>query len=124
MSIIDKLLETDVKKLERKAKEYEVKRLSEAIGEKFIVTIKPLSSEQVHHISEVSKGNERENAILEACKIEGKKFSDKELLNKFGCISGVDVINKLLLPGEINAIYLIINEISGYSIDVVEEIKN
>lgn len=124
MSIIDKLLETDVKKLERQAKEYEIKRLSKAIGEKFIITIKPLSSEQVHHIGEISKGNERENAVLEACRIEGKKFSDKDLLSKFGCVSGIDLINKLLLPGEINAIYLIINEISGYSVDVVKEIKN
>lgn len=125
MSIIDKLLQTDVKKLEKQAKKYEVKRLSEIISEPFIVDIKPLSMEQINHIGEISKnGNDRELAIVEACKVEGKKFTDKDFLEKFKCVSGAEVVGKLLQPGEVQAIYSIINDLSGYKVGVVEEIKN
>ncbi len=125
MSIIDKLLQTDVNKLEKQAKKFEVKRLSEVLGEPFVVTIKPLTMEQVSHVAEIAKnGNERELFIVEACKIEGKKFTDKELLDKFKCTSGAEVVRKLLQPGEIQAVYNIINDLSGYKIGVVEEIKN
>ncbi|HAR73074.1 MAG TPA: hypothetical protein DCR77_06660 [Flavobacteriaceae bacterium] len=125
MSLIDKLLQIDINKLEKQAKKYEVKRLSEAIGEPFEITIKPLTMEQVNHIGEIAKnGNERELAIVEACKIEGKKFTEQELLNRFKCPSAAEFVGKLLQPGEIQAIYNIINELSGYRIGVVEEIKN
>lgn len=126
MSIIDKLLELDIKKLDRQSKEFEVKRLSGILQEKFIITCKPLSSNQVAHIGEISKniGEIRVNSILEACRVEGKKFSDKELISKFNAVSGADVITKLFLAGEIYELHDTISKLSGYNGDVVEEVKN
>ena len=72
MSILDKLLETDLKKLQNKEKKiYEVKRLSEIMGEPFLVTCKPLGHEQVMHLSEISKDDRdmRLNSILESCEV-------------------------------------------------------
>lgn len=127
MSILDKLLETDVEKLRgRESRKYEVKRLSEAMGEAFIVNCRPLTSEQMQHVGEISKTNAdiKENVVLEGCDIDGKRFTNKELLKKFGVESGKEVIQNLFKVGEISALYDVINEISGYGKDVVEEVKN
>ncbi len=127
MSILDLLLETDEKKLKiNNSKDYEVKRLSNVLGQKFIVNCKPLTNEQVAHIGEVSKDNTelKLNAVIEACRIEGKKFSHKELMGKFKVLTPLELLNKLFLPGEIYELYDIVNKLSGYSKDAVEEIKN
>lgn len=127
MGIIDLLLETDMKKLqENNKKEYEIKRLTNILGEKFTVTCQALTHEQVIHIGEVSKTNAETkfNAIVEACKIEGKRFNNKELMDKFGVIKPIDLLDKLFLPGEISRLYDIVNKLSGYGKDVIEEVKN
>lgn len=127
MSILDKLLEVDIEKLQnREKRQYEVKRLSELFGEPFFVNCKPLSREQVIHIGEISgkKGDFQSNTVLEACDVEGKKFSSEGMLEKFGVVSGKEVVEKLFLPGEISALYDKVNEISGYGENAVEEVKN
>ncbi len=127
MSIIDLLLETDVEKLQAKHnKNYEIKRLSKVLGEKFVVTCYALTHEQVAHLGEISKTNTsmKLNAVLEACRIEGKRFNNKELMDKFGVVTPTDLLNKLFLPGELYELYGIINTLSGYSKDAVREVKN
>lgn len=127
MSILDKLLETDLKKLQNKEKKtYEVKRLSEIMGEPFLVTCKPLGHEQVMHLNEISKDDMdmRLNSILESCEVEGKSFGNDIFTSKFGTASGKEVVGKLFQPGEVSELYRIINKMSGYGNNVVEEVKN
>jgi uncharacterized protein with GYD domain len=127
MSYIDLLLETDVEKLKtNKQKKYEVKRLSKVLGEKFVITCVPLTQEQIVHIGEVAKDNAdvKLHAMVEACRIDGKKFNDKRLLEKFNVVAAKDVIKTLFLPGEIAEVYGLINDLSGFSKDAVTEVKN
>lgn len=127
MSILDLLLETDIKKLElNNSKKYEIKRISNIIGEKFIITCSPIRTDQIAHIAEVSKNNTeiKHNTILEACKIDGKKINNKELMEKFNVVTPTELVGKMLLAGEISEINNIINDISGYGKDAIEEIKN
>lgn len=126
-NIIDLLLETDVEKLAASnAQACEVKRLSRALGQPFIVTCKPLTNEQIAHIGEVSKTNVdmKLNVVIEACRLEDKRFSNKELMDKFKVARPLDLLNKLFLPGEIAKLYDVVNDISGYTRDAVKEIKN
>lgn len=127
MSIIDLLLETNVEKLQAKHnKNYEIKRLSKVLGEKFIITCYALTHEQVDHIVEISKTNTdmELNTILESCRIDGQRLSNKELMDKLGVFTPKDLLNKLFLPGEIYSIYKVVNELSGYNKDAVREVKN
>lgn len=127
MSIIDLLMETDVEKLQaNNQKDFEIKRLSEVLGQKFIVNCRPLTNEQVTHIGEVSRNNTeiKLNSVMEACKIEGKRLNNKDLMEKFKVVTPLDLLNKLFLPGEIFELYNIVNELSGYGKDAVREIKN
>lgn len=126
MSILDLLLETDAEKLQREnSKEYEIKRLSKALGEKFIITCRPLTHEQVGHIGEISKNTAETklNAILESCRVEGKKLNSKGLLEKFNVVTSMELISKLFLPGEVFELYTIVNDLSGYSKNAIEEVK-
>lgn len=126
MSILDLLLETDIDKLQNNnSKNYEIKRLTKILGEKFIVTCTVLTNEQMMHIAEISKTNIdiKLNAVLEACKIEGKKLNNEELMKKFNVVSAKELIGKLFLPGEVYELYNIINDLSGYGKDAVKEVK-
>ena len=127
MSVLDLLLEVDVEKLnEKTSKEFEVKRLSEKLKGKFLVTCTPLRLEQLNHISEISKTTTemKVNVVIECCRIDGKKFNQKELREKLNCNTAQEVVEKLFLPGEIQNLYEVINKMSGYSDKAVEEIKN
>ncbi|WMI81599.1 phage tail assembly chaperone [Anaerotignum sp. MB30-C6] len=127
MGILEKLLETDVEKLKAESSaKFEVKRLSKVLGEPFIIDCKPLTNEEVKHIGEISKSNVdmKLNAIYEVCTIEGRKFNNKELLEKFKVITGKELVQKLLLPGEVFALYNFVSDMSGYGKNAIEEVKN
>lgn len=127
MNIIDKLLTTDIETLQEGLKrDFEITRLSKKLGIPFILQCKPLSSEQMDHIVEISKNNITDiklNAILEGCSLDNKSINNAALLEKFNCLTGKELVEKLFLIGEISELYQIINEISGYSKDAVKEIK-
>lgn len=127
MSILERLLETDEEKIKAEfGTRYEVKRLSQALGEPFIVDCKPLTNEMVKHIGEISKNNvdTKLNTIYETCSIEGKRFNNPELMEKFKVTTGKEMVQRLFLPGEVYMLYSFINEISGYNSNAITEVKN
>ena len=126
MSILDKLLEVDAAKLQTKEKkQVEITRLSKIFGEPFIVSCAAMTTDQFAHVAETSKETEyREGIILEACRTEGRKFTDKAFLEKFGVEKGIDVVKKLFRAGEINKLYNTVSQLSGYGDDAVREVKN
>lgn len=125
MSIFDKLMETDAEKLQQKeSKEVEVTRLSRLLGEPFILTCSTLTREQIKHVGETGGKDERIAAILESCRLDGHKLTDKALLDKFGVVSGKEVVSKLFRSGEISSIYQTISNLSGYATDAVKAVND
>ncbi len=127
MNILNLLLETDTEKLKTMtSKNIEIPRLSELLGEPFILTCYAISSEQLQYISEVAKDYKTESyyAVIECCEIDGKKLNCEELLKKFEVKRPVEILDKLFLSGEIQAIYNVIKNTSGFGNNVVKEIKN
>lgn len=127
MSIFDRMMEKNPEILaEKEQAKMEVKRLSKAFDEPFIVTCSPISQKQMTYVAENAKNLQEQRVyfILECCKVEGKKFSDKSWLDWTGCLKGEDVIRKLFRTGEISALYNKISELSGYGEDAVAELKN
>ena len=124
MSIFDKLMETDAEKLQLKeSKEVEITRLSKLLGEPFILTCSTLTREQIRHVGETGGKDERVAAILESCRLDGHKLTDKALLDKFGVVSGKEVVWKLFRSGEISSIYQTIGNLSGYATDAVKTVE-
>lgn len=127
MSIFDKMMEKNPEILaEKEQTKMEVKRLSKSFGEAFIVTCMPISQKQLSYVAENAKTlqDQRVLFILECCRVEGKKFSDKVFLDWTGCLKGEDVIRKMFRTGEISRLYDKISELSGYGEDAIAELKN
>lgn len=127
MSIFDKMMEKDPAVLAKKEqKKLEVKRLSELFGEPFIVTCAPISQKQMEYVAENAKTMQEQRVyfILECCKVEGRKFSDKAFLDWTGALKGEDAVRKLFYSGEIYALYSEVSKLSGYGEDAVTELKN
>ncbi|WP_113676100.1 hypothetical protein [Vallitalea guaymasensis] len=102
-SILDILLETDINKISELSKTtVEINRLSKVLGEKLILDIRALTSQEL----EIIEGdNIYEKYIIKAVTIEGKKLTDPILLNKFNIKDPLKIVNKLFNAGEIFNLY-------------------
>src|SRR5690606_1579782 len=108
MSLIDKLLQLDVKKVvERPTKEFEVERLSKLLGEKVIFKCQALDGETYADIQRSAidiskKGNIRDMKLFDmkvmTC-VEGiiePSLKDKRLLEHFGAPTPKELVKKML----------------------------
>jgi hypothetical protein len=129
MNIIEKLLKLDAGKIELPQKEVEIKRLSKLSGEKVIFKLQGVHPDKQDSIREMAiKGDKIDVAEVRLENIlEGVKepnLRDAALMKHFGAATPYDLVNKLLLPGEQDALYENIQELSGYGDDAVQEVKN
>lgn len=137
MSLTDKLMKIDAAKLaEKNTQEYEVKRLSELMGEPFTMTLQAIGAERwsdiqsdalTFHKGKVS-GIDSYKLQVETIKagVKEPNLKDKELLKHFGCATPNDLVNKLFLPAEIATIADKIGALCGYKDqdEVDNEVKN
>lgn len=127
MSIFDRMMEKNAEILaEKERAQMEVTRLSAVFGEPFLVSCVPISQRQIAYVAEAAKNIQEQRVyfVLECCRVEGKKFSDKVFLDWTGCLKGEDVVQKIFRTGEISALYNKISELSGYGEGAVRELKN
>ncbi len=127
MSIFDRMMEKNPEILaEKEQVGMEVRRLSKVFGEPFIVTCRPITQKQLTYVAEAAKTVQEQRVyfVLECCRVEGRKFSDKAFLDWTGCLKGEDVVKKLFRTGEISTLYSKISELSGYGNEAVAELKN
>lgn len=139
MNLIEALMAADEKAINApKRKEYEVKRLSNALGTPFIITLKEISPRRFTEIQNTAvkfdkKGRHESTDLYEVSMLiltEGieTKFFDKELLAKYGCATVKDFFGKIFNLGEISEIANAINKLSGIDPEsreaLVEEVKN
>lgn len=134
MSLVDKLLQIDAGKVKMPEKEVEIKRLSEILGEKVVFKCRAIDGERYADIQKMGidiskKGNVKDINMYKMqvlSIIEGviePNLKDKRLLEHYNCVTPEELVNKLLLAGEITDLYNTIVSLSGYDIEV-EEIKN
>ncbi len=95
----------------------------------FKFKIRNLTGTEADEVEKKNKGNDgvyrnEANYILAACIYPN--FSDAELIKNAGCRTPIELIDKTLLPGEQDALYRAISEISGFTgfKAQVEEAKN
>jgi Phage XkdN-like tail assembly chaperone protein, TAC len=135
MNVLETLLALDKNKLALPTKVVEVKRLSEVAGKPVIFVLQGLTQERVQSIREMAtkmnpdtKESEMDfNEIRLATIAAGVKepnLRDKNLLEYYGVPTPYELIKKLLLPGEIDALYEQISILTGFDEKVVQEVKN
>ena len=137
MNLVDALLAADKNQLlNTQTKEYEVTRLSNILGQPFILTLKAISSKRYTEIQgmavRVKKNGSNEINLYQlqiltlGDGIQSPSLNSPELLKHFNVASPADLLNKLLLAGEISDIAGEISKLSGYDNieENVEEVKN
>ena len=115
------LLKADKEKFKVADKKINIKRLSEELGEEVVFTIKQLSLDKINELRETNSENVTTHMVIEA--IKEPSFKSKELMDKYDAITPVDLMNKILLPGEIEELSLLVSKMNGYRKDNIEEIK-
>ena len=128
------LLKIDAEKIELPKKDVEIKRLSGLVGEPVIFTIKALTQKQFEEVSEMSTTIDvvkqesdvdvttmQLETILKG--VESPNLRDKTVLKHYGVVTPYDLIQKLLLPGEISSLYDQISALCAFNNGAVEEVK-
>lgn len=128
---LDLLLKLDQSKLIRPRKEVEIKRLSEAAGEKVVFVCEALTADEYVGIQEMVLDVEKQDVDVPEMQVQvtlaGVKepnLKERALLDYYNVPTPKELLRKLLLPGEIIALYNTISELSGYGKKAVEEVKN
>lgn len=134
MNTVELLMNADIEKLkEQPTAELKIKRLSELLGSDFIVKLKAISSTKYSDYTgkalddnqnlDMSKWPDSQALIC----IEGivePDLRDKDLQEKFAAPTPKELLRTIFKGGEITAMTDKISQLSGYSDDVAEEIKN
>lgn len=132
MSVVNSLLKIDAGKLSLPQKEVNIKRLSESAGEPVVFVLSGVGAEKLEEIREMNttitgdnvqiNSQELRLAVISEGVIE-PDLKDKKLQEHYGVKTTYDLIKKLLLAGERETIYSIIQDLSGYDEHAVEEVK-
>ena len=122
-SILSLLLEGAVPDLrrERPQKKYEVKRLSRELDKPAVFTLRALPYGRVQELQRLHEDMES-HILLEGC-VE-PSFKDPALMAKFEAATPLDVIQAMLLPGEIADLSRAVERLTGYRQTTIKELKN
>jgi hypothetical protein len=133
-NVLDLLLNADEGKIVKPKKEVKINRLSEVFGEPVVFTVQAISATKMEEIQEsavrvkskddidIDMQDVQLMTVLEG--VTDPPLKNKELRDKFKCATPKELINFLLLPGEVSKIYSIISDLSGFGDKAVEEVKN
>lgn len=131
--ILNILLSADLTKIKLPEKQVKIERLSEDLGVDVVFTCRAIAPDKMEEIQENAMkiiDGEPDLDVTEMqifTVIEGVKdpnLKDRELREKFGALTPKELVNKLLLPGEISRLYRIISDLSGFGNKAVTEVKN
>lgn len=121
MNTLDLLLKANLKDINVPEKEVKVKRLSDVLKTDVIFKIKAIRFDVLEDLRESNTKDFNIHTVLEG--VVEPNLKNKELMEKFNAITPVDLVKKLLLPGEIEDLYHAISKLSGYGTNTIEDIK-
>ena len=134
MSNIDLLMGLDTEKIaEVPTKELKLKRLSELTGADFIVKLKAIPAKRFTELVSDIKAKDGSVDMTKAYDANVKialaglidpSMKDKDLQEKFGCSTPGQLIEKIFNGAEIGVMADAVTELSGFSGNVIEDVKN
>ncbi|MBU3098746.1 MULTISPECIES: phage tail assembly chaperone [Clostridium] len=135
MNTIDLLLGLDTGKIKKPTQTMELKRLSKLVKGKVEFKCQALDSDTYSEIQKNAVDMDSKGAIkglnvgemqtfMVLAGVAEPNLKDATLLKHYGAVTPKELLLKLLLPGELVTLYNLINDLSGFSEDTVEDIKN
>lgn len=105
----------------------EIKRLSKEFGQPFYIKFRAATINETKEIGENAGDNDTEEMKWTIYEMSiDPDFKNKELRDKFGVKRPVDIVDTILLGGEILTVYQAILRLSGFDREGlnIEEVKN
>ncbi len=111
----------------------EIHRLSEKFGEKVEFVIRALNNKEFKSIQDLAIKFDKKEADVDTSLIQTMilvegivepSFKDKEFRETYEVATPIDLLEKVLLPGEILQLYNKISELSGFGDNSIVNIKN
>lgn len=142
MSMLDKLMKADARKVAEKPEtSIEIPRLSKAIGDTFTVKVRAITMKRMTDIEEMNTEYKKDGSVKHQDKAAiaediiiasavDPNFKDKGLMDKFNVKTPNDLLNTILLPGEVLKLSEAISKICGVGKDTMtmdevdEAVKN
>lgn len=137
VNVLDLLLGADADKIKLPTSQVEITRLSEALGDPFILTCQALTPEKYEEVQDMALSVSGKDVDLDVSQLqlftvmegvvdaEGKPlFKGKELRDKYKVPTPKEVVKKVLLSGEIVAVYTVIAKLTGFDDTAVKQVKN
>lgn len=104
-------------------KQVEVKRLTELAGAPVIFTLRAMTYNETRQVQDKPREDQAVTAVLYGCK--DPDFRDKRLLDSEKSVATpLDAIKAKLTAGEIDELYIEIQQLSGYLRRTLGEVKN
>lgn len=125
VSVLELLLKPELPDVRKvlPEKQVEVPRLSEFAGSPVVFTLRGLTYDQVRQVQEKPRSDHAAFGVLYGC--VSPKWGDAALLDKTkGIATPVDAIKARLISGEIDELYMEIQQLSGYLRRTLGEVKN
>lgn len=98
---------------------YEIKRLSRALGEPVVLELQALPYGKAQELRDMEQDQEVQ-ILLAGC----GELKDEALRAKFGGATPAETVKAMLLPGEIAELSRAVERLSGYRQVTIREIKN
>lgn len=118
---LDLLLNMEVQAPREKA--VKIKRLSEICGKDVIFRIRQISYDRLHEIVEQHRTSGDMAIFTVLAGVVSPNLKNKELMVKYGAVTPAELIEKMLLPGEIEDIDREIEQLCGYRYSTIEEVN-
>lgn len=131
-SLLDMLMGFD-KEIDVPTKKLKINRLSELMGTDFIVEVKGLSAKRFTELVSDIKAKDGSvdlskaydaNVRIATAGLVDPPLKDKDLQEHFGAATPGQLIEKIFNGAEIGAMADAITELSGFSGNVIDEVKN
>jgi len=103
-------------------KQFEVKRLSEILGEKAVFTLRALPYGRVQDLRRTPESEQEIQILLAGCVEPDLKA--KELKEKYGGATPAETVKAMLLPGEIEDLSRAVERLCGFRRITIDEVKN
>lgn len=137
VSVLDLLLGADTGKIKLPTSEVEITRLSEVFGKPFILTCQALTPEKYEEVQDMALQVSGKDVDLDLAQLQlftvmegvidsngNPLFKSKELRTKYKVPTPKEVVRKVLLSGEIVAVYTEIAKLTGFDDGAVKQVKN
>jgi len=124
---LDMLLGADPAKMkEIPTGEIEIPRLSKKLGQKFYISFRAATIDEMNEIGDKAGKSESEEMKWTIYEMSTDPlFKTKELREKYGTKRPVDIVSDILLGGEVIMVYNAIMKLSGFDKGrIIEEVKN